>query len=154
MSEPFTLDGVEANTFDDVPAGVYVGLIENAVIGASNGHATLRCQFKIVDGEQKGRVISDWLHFTQNAAPVVLTKILAAGLEQPTGLTSGDEWAARLRDLLGGRHATIDVRSEEYPAGSGKFSTKVKFWKAAPDGFKNRAVASSSAAEHDDEIPF
>lgn len=157
MSESFTLDGVEANSFDDVPAGTYVGLIENTVVGDSNGHATLRCQFKIVDGDQKGRVISDWLHFTQNAAGVVLTKISAAGVEPPTGLTTGDQWATRLRDLLGGHHATIVVTLEEYPKGSGTFSTKVKAWKTAPAEFAGRkpvGSAGGSDAPVDEEIPF
>lgn len=142
----FTFDGVETKTFDEIPEGTYLGMIEKTEVGESNNHPTLRCQFRIVTGDYKDRVISDWLHFTQNAAGVVLSKITAAGVEPPTGLANAEEYAIKLGHLLVPKRAEIVVREKPY---NGEMRIKVTAWKSAPAGLSN-----GSSPTDDDDIPF
>lgn len=149
----FTFEGVETTSgdFEELPDGTYLAMIEKTEVGESNGHPTLRCQFRIVAGDHKNRVISDWLHFTQKAAGVVLGKISVTGIEVPSGLASADAYATKLGHLLVPRRAEIVVRAEEY---NGETRAKVKGWKRAAEGASENGSTSSTLAPSDSDIPF
>lgn len=152
----FTFEGVETNSgdFEELPDGTYVAMIEKTEVGtASTGTPQLRCQFRVIAGDYKNRVISDWLYFSQKAAGVVLGKIQATGIEIPSGLPNAEAYAAKLGHLLVPRHAEIVVRSEEY---NGVTRAKVKGWKRPPEGMATNGSAApgSASAPTDDDIPF
>lgn len=149
----FTLDGVDPGTdYSDLPIGSYVCVIDDCETGnAKTGTPQLRVQFKVVLGDYKGRVISDWVYFTQAAAGVVLTKITAAGVDPIPGIKTGEEYALKLRELLHGQHVEIIVREDEYKGGG---ATKIKAWKKPPESLQVAPVASNGASAEDDEIPF
>ena len=129
MSEAFTFDDVEApeNTaFEDLPTGSYVCVVDDAVPGTtSTDKVNLRVQFKVVAGELKGRVMSDFVYFTPASAPFLITRLAAAGVEPPKGIKTADEAAFKVGTLLIGRHVESVVRPDEYPKGSGEFNQRV-----------------------------
>lgn len=149
----FTLDGVEPGTdFDELPTGSYVCVIDDCEPGtASTGTPNLRVQFKVVMGEHKGRVISDWLYFTQAAAGVVRSKIDAAGVTPPAGLKGGDAYATVLSELLHGEHVEIVVRADTY---NGETRNKVKAWKKPPKELSLASAVTKTAVGNDEDIPF
>lgn len=150
----FTFEGVEEGNFDDLPPGSYVCVIDDTETGfAKTGTPQLRVQFKVVLGDYKGRVISDFLYFTQAAAGIVLSKIKAAGIDDPPkGLASADAYAKEIGKLLWHEHAEIVVRMEEY---NGETRAKVKGWKKPPSDLQLAAASNATAsAPVDDSIPF
>lgn len=154
MSDDFTLDGVEpGDAGDDFPIGTNVCVIEDFDPGhAKTGTPQLRVQFRVVTGDNKGRVTSDWLFFTQAAAGLVLTKITAAGVEPPKGVKGGEAYANALGPLLLGRHVEIVTRAEEY---NGETRVKVKAWKLPPEALRAAPVANgASSNDTDEDIPF
>lgn len=154
MSDDFTLDGVEPGSdYDDLPIGSYVCYIEDCVQGhAKTGTPELRVQFKVVMGEQKGKVVSDWLYFTNAAAGLILTKITAAQVDAPTGIKGGEAYAKALAPLLHGQHVEVVIRPDTY---NGETRNKVKAWKKPPADLQVAAsVNGTVSAPSDDDIPF
>lgn len=148
----FTFDGVKSGEYDELPPGSYICVIDDTETGvAKTGTPNLRVQFKVVVGEHKGRVISDFLYFTQAAAGVVLSKITAAGVEPPRNLASAEAYAEELGRTLWHQHAEIVVRLEEY---NGETRAKVKAWKKPPESLQVAPVGTRTSVGVDDEIPF
>jgi len=154
MSDDFTLDGVEpGDSGDDFPIGSFVCVVDDCEPGhAKTGTPQLRVQFKVVLGDHKGRVTSDWLYFTQNSAGLVLSKITAAQVDPPKGLKGGEAYAAKLSELLCGQHVEIVTRAETY---NGETRVKVKAWKKPPADLQVAAsVNGTASAPSDEDIPF
>jgi hypothetical protein len=153
MSEPFTFDDVDTtdNEFDDLPPGTYTALIEECVTGTSSkGTPELRVQFRIQTGDFKNRVISDWLYFNQNTQQIIATKLVAAGVQPPTGIKTADQAPARVSGLIHNRYVDIVVREDTY---NGETRTKVKAWKPTANA-QQPAVVGGGSAPDDDDIPF
>lgn len=147
----FTFDGVDAGSFDDLPPGSYVCVVDDTETGvAKTGTPNLRVQFKVVLGDHRDRVISDFLYFTQAAAGVVLSKITAAGVEPPKNLPSAEAYAKEIGKLLWRTHVEIVVRLEEY---NGETRAKVKGWKKPPESLQV-APSGAAMAPDDSDIPF
>lgn len=159
MSEPFTFDNVvpsDTNDFEELPAGTYNVQVEECVAGTSSkGTPELRVQFRVIDGEHKNRVISDWLYFNQNTQEIILNKLLAANVKPPTGIKTADQAPARVAGILEGAVTQVVVRPDTY---NGETRNKVKSWKKAPQEIAGQTamagVATSTAVGGDDDIPF
>lgn len=154
MSEAFTFDGVQTddlNSFDDLPPGTYTCVIEECVSGTSkNGTPELRVQFRVQTGEHKNRVISDWLYFNSNTVELIATKLLAAGVQLPSGIKTADQAPARVSGIIHGKYVDIVVREDTY---NGETRTKVRGWKKPPESLQV-APSGNAIAPDDDSIPF
>jgi hypothetical protein len=105
-----------------IPEGKYKAKARSAQLGeASTGAEQIGIEFEIIDGEQKGSRYSYYGTFGEAAVEITLKAMRAAGWQ-------GDD----VTDLASlNRPDTPDcqivIAHEEYPKGSGKMHTKIKW---------------------------
>jgi hypothetical protein len=164
MTINMNLDGVEPWAAGEIlPPGEHVCRIDSAEESTSSGgHPQFELEMRCTAGDYVGGSIRDWIVITSATLGKVRQLLEATGLQIPSGAFAFD--ASSLR----GRGVKILVREEPTQDGTGTRS-RVKAYMAAsgdngfaaPAGVIGAASsqlplggASSSAQQHDDDIPF
>lgn len=146
------LSGVTAGAFPLLPEGTYVVRVVDASEGtSSNGNPQIIVDLEVVDGEQKGQTLRDWITVTEKALGRVKGILAALRYEIPDG-----DFELPSSALIG-RTASVLVRHEDYVSNAGehKVSAKIRVWEEAPDAYVAAPGAPVSAAQKpDDDIPF
>lgn len=146
------LTDVVAGSFTLLPEGNYVvRVVDAAEATSSNGNPQIVVDLEVINGDQKGQTLKDWITVTEKSLGRVKGILSALRYEIPAG-----EFELPSSALIG-RTATVVVRHEDYinKDNEHKVSAKIKVWEEAPDGFTAAPGAPVSAAQKPDEdIPF
>lgn len=141
-----------AGGFTLLPEGTYVVRVVDASEGtSSNNNPQIIVDLEVIDGEQKGQTLRDWITVTANSLGRVKGILAALRYEIPAG-----EFELPSSALIG-RTASVLVRHEDYVSNAGehKVSAKIKVWEEAPAAFSPTPGTPVSPAQKNlDDVPF
>lgn len=138
--------------FSLLPEGTYVVRVVDASEGtSSNNNPQIIVDLEVINGDQKGQTLKDWITVTEKSLGRVKGILAALRYEIPEG-----DFELPSSALIG-RTASVVIRHEDYinKDNEHKVSAKIKVWEEAPEGFAPAPGAPVSAAQKtDDDIPF
>lgn len=146
------LTDVVAGSFTLLPEGNYVvRVVDAAEATSSNGNPQIVVDLEVINGDQKGQTLKDWITVTEKSLGRVKGILAALRYEIPAG-----DFELPSSALIG-RTASVIVRHEDYvnKDNEHKVSAKIKVWEEAPDGFTAAPGSPVSPAQATDtDIPF
>lgn len=135
-----------------LPEGNYVvRVVDASEATSSNGNPQIIVDLEVIDGEQKGQALRDWITVTANSLGRVKGILAALRYEIPEG-----EFELPSSALIG-RTASVLVRHEDYVSNAGehKVSAKIKVWEEAPAAYAPAPGQPVSPAQKNlDDVPF
>lgn len=135
-----------------LPEGTYVVRVVDASEGtSSNNNPQIIVDLEVIDGEQKGQTLRDWITVTEASLGRVKGILAALRYEIPEG-----DFELPSSALIG-RTSSVLVRHEDYvsKAGEHKVSAKIKVWEEAPDAYAPAPGQPVSPAQKNlDDVPF